>query len=66
MPISRALLWFKGLLLLMCAFQFDKFSFHAEGAALTFNGFEVSESKIYEEKLCNVPTRESGCYCRQY
>ena len=56
----------KGLPLLRCAFQFVKCGFHAEGAALTFTGFELSNPKFYEENIWNVPTRENGCCYRQY
>jgi hypothetical protein len=54
----------KGLLLLRYAFQVVTYGSHAEGAALIFTGFEFFESEFYEENLCNVPTRENGCYYR--
>jgi hypothetical protein len=54
----------KGLLLLRCAFQVVKYGSHAEGAALTFTGFELFEFEFYKENICNVPTRENGCYFR--
>jgi hypothetical protein len=65
MPIKVGFaLVFKGLPLLRCAFQFVECGSHAEGAALTFTGFELLDANFYEEKICNVPTRENGCYCR--
>jgi hypothetical protein len=65
MPVYRGLCFgIKGLLLLRCAFQVVIRGSHAEGAALTFTGFELFESEFYEENICNVPTREIGCYYR--
>src|ERR1019366_9235627 len=46
---------FKGLPLLRCAFQFVKCGSHAEGAALTFSGFELLDPNFYEEKNMQRP-----------
>ena len=56
----------KGLVLLRCALQLVQNGSHAEGAALSFTGFELFESEFYEEKICNVLTKEIGCCYRQY
>jgi outer membrane receptor protein involved in Fe transport len=46
---------FKGLPLLRCAFQFVECGSHAEGAALTFSGFELLDPNFYEEKNMQRP-----------